>query len=111
KEFDHHLPCAVHDDRAGSFDSNCEGCSNKIVLLRRCALPGWLRHVVEHRREPALGLGESPAFALRVVLDLVALDLADPEVAGFRVAEIKPAHGGTRPHRKALGELHAKASI
>ena len=44
---------------------------------RRSAARG---NVVQHRRQPALGLGHAPAFSRGVVLDLVALDLADAEV-------------------------------
>ena len=38
------------------------------------------RIVVEDRRQPALGLRDAPALAPRIVLDLVALDLADAEI-------------------------------
>ena len=47
--------------------------------------------VVEDRREPAFRLLHRPVFASRVVLDLVALDLADAEITTLRVAEIEPA--------------------
>jgi hypothetical protein len=46
------------------------------ALLRR-GLGGRRRIVVEHRSEPALGLLRGPALAPRVILDLIALDLAD----------------------------------
>src|SRR5712672_3940223 len=63
--------------------------------------------VIEDRREPAFRLLHRPVFASRVVLDLVALDLADAEIMTLRVAEIEPADGSTRPHRETLGQLHA----
>ena len=65
------------------------------------------RNVVQHRRQPALGLGHAHALARGIVLDLVALDLADAEIEAFGMAEIKPRHRRARPHRKALGQLHA----
>ena len=75
-------------------------------LLRRGA-GGGERVVIEDWGEPALGVGNRPALAAGIVLDLVALDPADAEIARLRVAEIEPANGGRRPHRKALGEIHA----
>ena len=69
------------------------------------------RDIVEHRREPALGLRHRPCPCGGVVLDLVALDLADAEIVALRVAEIEPAHRGARPHREALGELHADRAL
>ena len=41
----------------------------------------WLSLLREIEREPLLGLGDRPALAARVVLDLVAADPAEPEVA------------------------------
>jgi hypothetical protein len=78
----------------------------RASLLRRGASrePGV---VVEHRREPLLRLLGAPALAQRVILDLVALDLADAEIGALRVAEIEPAHRGARPHGEALGQRHA----
>jgi hypothetical protein len=51
----------------------------------------------------------APALARRVVFHLIALDLADAEVMRVRVAEVEPAHRRARPHREALGQLHADA--
>ena len=68
-----------------------------------------MRIVIEDRRQPAFAFHDAPALALGVILDLVALDLADAEIAALRMAEIKPAHRRARPHRKALGQLHADA--
>ena len=65
------------------------------------------RNVIQHRRQPAFGLGDAPALARGVVLDLVALDLADAEIEAFGMAEIKPRHRRARPHRIALGQLDA----
>src|SRR5882672_6089446 len=69
------------------------------------------RIIIEDGRQPLLGFLDAPAFALGIILDLVALDLADAEIVAFRVAEIEAAHGGARPHRKALGELDADAAL
>src|SRR5450759_3229579 len=55
------------------------------TVLRRLVLGG---DVVQDRRQPALGFRHAPALALRIVLDLVALDLADAEIETFGVAEI-----------------------
>src|SRR5438132_1494270 len=78
----------------------------KRSLFRRSAGCGQ-RVVVEDRGEPSLGLGHGPALAAGVVLDLVALDLADAEIAALGMAEIEPADRGCRPHGKAFGESHA----
>ena len=41
---------------------------------------GLRRLVIQDRRQPPLGLGDIPALAPRIVLDLVALDPADAEI-------------------------------
>lgn len=41
--------------------------------------------IVKHRRQPALGFRGGPALAAGVILDLIALDLADAEVVAFGV--------------------------
>src|SRR4249920_441438 len=69
------------------------------------------RIIVEHRREPLLRLGHAPAIARGVVLDLIALDVADGEIVALGMAEVEPAHGGARPHGEALGELEADAPL
>ena len=48
-----------------------------------------------------------PALAPRIVLDLVALDLADAEIVALGMREVEPRHGRTRPHGKALRQLDA----
>src|SRR5882724_265097 len=65
------------------------------------------RNVIQHRRQPALGLGHRHALARGIILDLVALDLADAEIETLGMGEIKPRHRRARPHCKALGQLHA----
>src|SRR5215831_2057708 len=50
-------------------------------------------------------LGHAPTLAGGVVLDLIALDLADAEIVALGMAEIEPADGSARPHGEALGEL------
>src|SRR3954470_16956798 len=84
---------------------NIAGCA----ALCRLALWCRARIVIQNRREPALGLVHAPALALGIVLDLVALDLADAEIGALRVAEIEPAHRRAWPHREALGEIDADA--
>src|SRR5579864_4755959 len=53
----------------------------------RCILGA--RIIVEERTEPAFGGGDVPALAPGIVLDLIALDLADAEIAalGMRIVE------------------------
>src|SRR6185295_5390772 len=65
------------------------------------------RVVTQVRRKPALHLLHGHALAPGIVLDLVAVDLADVEVARFGVGEIPAAHGRRRIHRVRLGELDA----
>src|SRR5499427_5767552 len=69
------------------------------------------RVIVEHRREPLLRLGHAPALARGVVLDLIALDLADAEIVAVGMAEVESADGGTGPHGEALGKLEADAPL
>src|SRR5512134_4147360 len=63
--------------------------------------------VVEHRREPALGLRDRPALARRVVLGLVALDLADTEIMALRMRDVDTGDRGARPHGEALRQGNA----
>src|SRR6516225_12395465 len=65
--------------------------------------------VVEDRRKPLFRFAHAPAFAPGIVFDLIALDLADPEIGAVRVTEIKAAYRRSRPHREAFGKLHANA--
>src|SRR5512140_3648995 len=65
--------------------------------------------VVEVVGEPALRLAKAHALPARVVLDLVSLDAAKPEVLRLGTPKIPSAHGGRRQHRIALGEGHADA--
>src|SRR5947209_7724677 len=49
-------------------------CLDDASILRLTILR-W--NVIQHRRQPALGLGDGPALAPGVIFDLVTLDLAD----------------------------------
>jgi hypothetical protein len=65
------------------------------------------RNIVQHRRQPPLGLSHRPALAPRIILDLIPLDLANPEIIALRMAEIESRYLRPRPHRKAFRQLHA----
>src|SRR6185503_19984357 len=82
-------------------------CAPHLCVLFRCHLGGEHRRVVKDWQQPALRLGDAPALAPGIVLNLVALDLADAEIAGIGMAEIEAADRSARPHGKALGERHA----
>jgi hypothetical protein len=69
------------------------------------------RVVVQVRAEPALDLGYGHAFALGVVGDLVAVDLAEREIARLGVGEVEAAHARSGPHRKRLGNHHAGVGL
>ena len=83
------------------------------VLTARTAravrLAGWdgrsLRLVPKVRPEPALGLLEAHPLAGAVVLDLVAAEAADREVARLRMREVDAADGCSRRHREGLSQL------
>src|SRR6476646_4250340 len=79
-----------------------DGCSS-----RRHDTWRGLHVVIQDRRQPALAFRDAPAFALGIILDLVALDLADAEIGAVRMAEIEPAHRRPRPHGIALGQFDA----
>ena len=77
------------------------GFSCNSTALRRGSFRGvgdapWI--IIEDRRKPALGLLLAPALARSVVGDLVAADLADPEIAALGMGEIESRDGGGRPH-------------
>ena len=64
---------------------------------------GRSRLVAQVGRQPALDLGDGHALAAGVVLDLVAADAAEVEVARLRVGEVDAAHAG--------GGIMAKLSV
>src|SRR5207253_10715136 len=63
------------------------------------------RVVRQVRREPPFGLGDLDSFPRRVILDLVAGDAADREVAGVRVLQVDAAHPRRRQRRQAPTQL------
>src|SRR5512135_3627732 len=65
------------------------------------------RIVVKNGRQPPLALGERLTFAPRVIVDLIAFDLADAEIITLRMTEIEAAHRGAGPHRKAFGQFYS----
>src|SRR3954452_22134823 len=87
----------------GSVSTRVPSMSQRTACISAAA--SVVGVVAEVRRQPALRLGQGPALALGVVLDLVASQPADDEVLRLRVAEVPPGHRGSRPHRPALGEL------
>mmetsp|Transcript_40315 Transcript_40315/g.34038 ORF Transcript_40315/g.34038 Transcript_40315/m.34038 type:complete len:298 (-) Transcript_40315:3000-3893(-) len=54
----------------------------------------------------ALGGLEIPALALCIADNLVLLDLADSEVLGLRIREVKPRNRGRGKHCKRFGKLN-----
>src|SRR5262245_30827806 len=64
--------------------------------------PEGLRLVAEVGPQPALDLGLGHPLAAGVVLDLVAADLADREVARLGVAEVEAGDRGGRGHGEGL---------
>src|ERR1700694_2236497 len=63
--------------------------------------------VAQDWAEPAFCFCDRHVLAAGVVLDLVAADLPDHEVARLRVGEVEAGHGGGRRHGSGLGEVHA----
>src|SRR5437660_12495112 len=100
----------LHAGRALACSISRKAPAGYGELLRRRSRRNQ-RVIVECRREPLLRLGHAPALARGVVLDLIALDLADAEIMALGMAEVEPAHGSARPHGEALGELEADAPL
>src|SRR5438874_1877356 len=69
------------------------------------------RLVAEIRRQPALRFFGRQPLAARVVLQLLAVDLADREVARLRMGDVPTAHRGGRVHGVGLGEADAGAAL
>src|SRR5678816_509841 len=65
------------------------------------------RIIIEQRRQPTLGFRKCPILAAGVIFYLVALDLADAEIAAFGMSIIEARHRRTRPHGIAFGQLDA----
>src|SRR5262249_20041397 len=78
---------------------------SRVALLRRGSA-GRLGIVAHVRSQPALGLVHADSLAPSVVLDLIARDPPDGEVARLRMAEIQPAHARRRQHRERLRQAH-----
>src|SRR5437867_1781816 len=55
--------------------------------------------------QPILRLLDAQPLAAGVVLDLVAPQTPDREVARLRVRQVDPANGGSRGHRECLRQL------
>src|SRR3954447_7146283 len=100
------VPC--HESWRKVHKSACGEDNRESLRSRPCRRQ---RIVVKDGRQPLLGLLDAPAFALGVVFDLIALDLADAEIVALRVAEIEAAHGSAGPHRETLGQLDADAAL
>jgi len=67
-----------------------------------------LGRITQIRGQPALGLVEPPSLALGVVRHLVALKLADAEIARIRMGKIEAGNGRRRCHRETFGQCHIR---
>src|ERR1700722_18414431 len=65
------------------------------------------RIVIEALAQPSFNFGNTHPFALSIVSDLIAVDLAKIEVSRFRMSEIQATHTRSRPHRKRFGDQHS----
>src|SRR5690348_11008831 len=84
------------------------GATLRIRQRRACpARRRSVRVVIEVGRKPTLGFGRRPAFAFRVVLDLVFRELADHEILAVRMAEIPARYRGGGIHREAFRQFDA----
>src|SRR5262249_19105734 len=79
------------------------------IISRRDDAGRCMRVIVENGCQPPFTFADGPVLPPRVVLDLIAFDLADAEIRALRMAEIEPAHGGAGPHRETFGKLHPDA--
>lgn len=89
--------------RKGTARKDAEWGSSALA-----AASAWrLGCVIQPRPQPAFHFGESSAFALREIADLVFVQLSDGEILRFWVREKQPAHAGAGPHGKTLRQLDA----
>ena len=61
--------------------------SSELRLLCRDRSHG---HIVQDRAKPALHFSDVHALARRIIFDLVALDLGDPEIMRIGMSDINP---------------------
>lgn len=84
---------------AGSFDTPGRRKIMSVIIKKASASLHWLfvcreclsrlvGIIAEALAQPAFDFGHGHAFAFGIILDLIAVDLADPEVAGFGVTEV-----------------------
>jgi len=64
-----------------------------------------VRVILEIRPEPLLDFLDRHSFPLGIILDLVAAELADGEVAGLGSGKIETGDGAGGIHGQALGIL------
>src|ERR1700677_3760982 len=67
----------------------------------------YRRIVVQVRTEPALDFGHDHALALGIVGHLIAVDLAQAEVARLRGRKVEATYAGAGPHGEGLRDQHA----
>src|SRR5258708_2501804 len=72
----------------------------ELLLLERLRREFGVRLVRKIGRQPALDFLQAHAFAPRIILDLIAIDLRHGEVLGSGVGEIKTTDCGRRQHRE-----------
>src|SRR5205807_1232475 len=70
-----------------------------------------LRAVVQVGGEPAFDGGDIQTFAAGVVGHLVALDLADREVARLRMRKVESADRTAGIHRERFGQKHSSVRL
>ena len=89
---------AMHDHSSGEICIQFHGQAliftkaSTACLRRRVPVFVVCRIVVQVGGQPAFGDGELHTLTKRIILDLVAFDLADTEIACLRMGEIEPAH-------------------
>src|SRR5487761_2576403 len=80
----------------------------RTMLMCGSSGGGLNRVIVQRRRKPFIGIRQRHILAPRIILDLIASNLADGEVLRLRMREIESAHRRRGPHGVALGQRNAE---
>src|SRR5581483_1200851 len=69
------------------------------------------RVVIQVLSQPPFDFLHGHSFALAVVGNLITFDLAEAEIARFRMGKVKAVYARSRPHDKKLCQLNSRIPL
>src|SRR5947209_5669361 len=96
--------CSLAIRAAACASRSNRATASGTLLSVSCLTLLFCRIVREVGGQPALGLARRYCLAVRVALDLRAIDFAHGKIPSLGMPEVDAAHAGRRHHRKMLGQ-------